>query len=690
MPIFQQDIIKHRNGKLAVVDSDDIRGGRRTAVDLQALYALGDRLDQMKEGVTIVRVLSEGKDYLLLNKALINSSTGWEQVEYVRASQVSSAVQNAVTQLIGTADSNNNTLGKLSEKLAALSSIVGSSASDNDNIVNTVAELLSIFQTFPEETNIALELAGKVSKTDIVNGLTTVVPGKVLDAVQGKMLADLIENLTGALAQKTNTADLAVIFQGLDNLAFLINLLRVPAGGEAGQVLAKQTNFDNQLEWIDLEATGGLSPAEIEALPVYDTLAELAASSLPVYGKYRTSSGFIKLKPVPEKQPQTIEAFTSSIPGGVVFVGTSNIYFTVYSSSDLPVTLTVDHPERATISASGNLRYITALEAGPVTVTVTQPGDAAFLPAEPVIVNFMVQVPVVAPKFSFLASANDVTNNGGQLTGNLRIGLFANDAGNTVATSARLDEDGLLDVGTEFESFAYGIFPDSVKSINVRSSKPMYPYTKVTFKVTDNTNPYSPVVVHDFTQVYGDYPGNSIILSSYTLPSVSDDGTKYLIEFKTENYVHLVTALPNDKYLNVDFRSVKPTLVGSLFLSEIEIGLCYDDRTISYAMNSVSPSRITFMENYWMDNFYPADAANLNLLRARVKYELLPYTRVTLEVVDVTDPDNLQVISGDSQDFPTSPAIDTYILNDVHLPNDADINDGRKFLIVAKTEIYTP
>lgn len=102
------------------------------------------------------------------------------------------------TQLIDGADSGNNTLKKLQDRISAVSAIVGGSTSDGDSIVNTVAELLAVFSTYPEGSDIVTLLSGKVNTTDVYNALDQVIAGKVLDARQGKVLSDLIAALTTA------------------------------------------------------------------------------------------------------------------------------------------------------------------------------------------------------------------------------------------------------------------------------------------------------------------------------------------------------------------------------------------------------------------------------------------------------------------------------------------------------------
>lgn len=101
-------------------------------------------------------------------------------------------VELLIDQLINGAPVDANTLKELNDKIVALQAIIGGTAPDGNSIVDTVAELLAVFSSYPEGTDIATVLAGKVNVADVVNDLNQLVAGKVLDARQGKALADLI------------------------------------------------------------------------------------------------------------------------------------------------------------------------------------------------------------------------------------------------------------------------------------------------------------------------------------------------------------------------------------------------------------------------------------------------------------------------------------------------------------------
>lgn len=114
-------------------------------------------------------------------------------------------------QLLDGAAVEYNTLGKIQQKILALNSIIGQAGPDANNLVDTVAELLQVFQNYPEGANISQVLAGKINSTDIINNLNQGVSGKVLDAAQGKILNDAIVALTTVVNSKltgTQASDL--------------------------------------------------------------------------------------------------------------------------------------------------------------------------------------------------------------------------------------------------------------------------------------------------------------------------------------------------------------------------------------------------------------------------------------------------------------------------------------------------
>jgi hypothetical protein len=82
----------------------------------------------------------------------------------------------------------------------AIANLVNSSPAALDTL-NELATALGNDPNFA--TTITNALAGKVNATDIVNALTQVATGKVLDASQGKVLNDLITALQGTVTANT-------------------------------------------------------------------------------------------------------------------------------------------------------------------------------------------------------------------------------------------------------------------------------------------------------------------------------------------------------------------------------------------------------------------------------------------------------------------------------------------------------
>ena len=66
-----------------------------------------------------------------------------------------------------------------------------------NNVVDSINEVLAIFENYPEGANLVTILQGKVDKTSIIDNLTTDDATKVLSANQGKVLKDLIDTTVG-------------------------------------------------------------------------------------------------------------------------------------------------------------------------------------------------------------------------------------------------------------------------------------------------------------------------------------------------------------------------------------------------------------------------------------------------------------------------------------------------------------
>lgn len=89
-------------------------------------------------------------------------------------------------------------LAKIYALIEAINAIIGSGEADADNLVDTVSELLEVFENYSEGVDIATLFNSKVDTSAIINTLTETASGKTLDARQGKVLKDLIDALTTA------------------------------------------------------------------------------------------------------------------------------------------------------------------------------------------------------------------------------------------------------------------------------------------------------------------------------------------------------------------------------------------------------------------------------------------------------------------------------------------------------------
>ena len=114
-----------------------------------------------------------------------------------------------ISQLINGAT--DNTLLKLQTKINAISAIVGASTPDADAFINTVAEILDIFSTYPEGANMVNALLAKVNTSDIYNGTDYLIAGKVADARTISFLNAEILSLVTNLDTKVDRTNLLSI-----------------------------------------------------------------------------------------------------------------------------------------------------------------------------------------------------------------------------------------------------------------------------------------------------------------------------------------------------------------------------------------------------------------------------------------------------------------------------------------------
>ena len=110
-----------------------------------------------------------------------------------------------LVSVLGEASTSLNGLMSADDKahLEALYALLGDS-SDADSVVDTINEVLAIFNQYPEGADLVSALALKVNISDIVDDLVTENAGKPLSAKQGKVLKGLIDTLTST---KANASD---------------------------------------------------------------------------------------------------------------------------------------------------------------------------------------------------------------------------------------------------------------------------------------------------------------------------------------------------------------------------------------------------------------------------------------------------------------------------------------------------
>lgn len=147
-------------------------------------------------------------------------------------------INNLITVLKG---GSSETIASLKSSVDAINAIIGSATPDADAFVNTVKELLAIFSTFPEGVDILAIISSKVNIADIVNNLSQVISGKVLDATQGKVLKDLIDGNTASIA-----SNLALINTNTSNIAANTSAIALKANASdiSSTVILTRANLD--------------------------------------------------------------------------------------------------------------------------------------------------------------------------------------------------------------------------------------------------------------------------------------------------------------------------------------------------------------------------------------------------------------------------------------------------------------
>lgn len=78
MSIKKPDIYEHNNPNRAIVDSSFVRGGGRSVADLNGLYALSGKIDQLSQNITKVYVISDDITYVLVDINNVGNIDGWK------------------------------------------------------------------------------------------------------------------------------------------------------------------------------------------------------------------------------------------------------------------------------------------------------------------------------------------------------------------------------------------------------------------------------------------------------------------------------------------------------------------------------------------------------------------------------------------------------------------------------------
>ena len=89
MAIKRPDTYEHNNPNLPIADSDFVKGGIRSAVqNLNDLYALTGKADQLKQHSTQIYVSGENKIYLLKDVNNVGNVSGWEEFNFAGGSNI--------------------------------------------------------------------------------------------------------------------------------------------------------------------------------------------------------------------------------------------------------------------------------------------------------------------------------------------------------------------------------------------------------------------------------------------------------------------------------------------------------------------------------------------------------------------------------------------------------------------------
>jgi hypothetical protein len=178
----------------------------------QQAEQLGQRVSQLENSP--VTGYTDEKAAAAAQQAVTKQSLGLSSVDNTAdtAKPVSTAQATADTQAKNDAISTvrggvvpeGDTLAKLFALIGSINAIIGSGVADGDSLVNTVTELLAVFQNAPESLDIISVLNAKLDVASLVNTLTETTAGKALDARQGTALKLLIDTLTQTVSGKVD------------------------------------------------------------------------------------------------------------------------------------------------------------------------------------------------------------------------------------------------------------------------------------------------------------------------------------------------------------------------------------------------------------------------------------------------------------------------------------------------------
>jgi len=207
-PTWQQfhdllDSFRHKNDKVPISEVDglsDVLNGK----------AASSAVDELIEEVS-------GKENIGVAKSLVDAEAfSREQGEATLQAGIDTVNNKVDNETTARQQGDNNLSQAVSDLNAALAIIQSWKSAmtdaDSDNVINTLTELLNLAKNVPEGADLAALLAAKISTSDIVDNLTSVLINAPLSAYQGNVLKGLIDTLNNNLSKKENTASKGMPF----------------------------------------------------------------------------------------------------------------------------------------------------------------------------------------------------------------------------------------------------------------------------------------------------------------------------------------------------------------------------------------------------------------------------------------------------------------------------------------------